>query len=345
MVWRARRQFGFVLATTAVVGFGVTCGGNHAASAIGSRVTGAYPSVQELRRPFSGRSVWNTPVPDSARPTKSSRRLVAGLASQVRRFGATICTTAYSTPVYRVGRTQPIVRVRLDRTVYPGTSPYALEKAFRRVPIPPDARPAAGTDGHMVVWQQSTDTMWEFWRARLVRGHWYASWGGRIRHLSTNPGYYDGRFHDWGATATSLPLLGGLMMEPELQHDHINHALAMAVPVVTARRVVWPAQRSDGGSHARSSIPEGTRFRIRPDVDLESLHLNPPALAIAEAAQRYGMIVRDGGASVAFYAEAPKAGQANPYAERHGPFQGLAPWQIVSQFPWDDLQVVRSPTS
>jgi len=298
-----------------------------------------------VRRPFAAASFWNTRLPATVPPSNDSVRLVKALNTQVERFGATICTTAYSTPVYRVGTRVRSIRVRLDRTIYPGTSPYALARAFARVPIPHGARPAEGTDGHLVIWQRSTDTMWEFWRARLVGGHWHAEWGGRMRHVSSNPGYFTGRFTDWGATATGLPLIGGLIMERELQVGRIRHALAMSVPAVQAGSPVWPAQRSDGRSHALYAIPEGTRFRIRPDVDLASLHLSAPALAIARAAQSYGMIVRDGGGSVGFYAEAPKNGQRNPYDRASGPFAGLKPWEILSKFPWKDLEAVPPPVS
>src|SRR5690349_9911788 len=103
-----------------------------------------------VERPFASTSVWNQSLSRDLRPTRASQRLVTGLETQVTRFGATIATTTYSTPVYRVSAGQRRVRVRLDRPVYPGTSPYALARAFRAVPIPPSARPAAGSDGHMV---------------------------------------------------------------------------------------------------------------------------------------------------------------------------------------------------
>ena len=46
-----------------------------------------------------------------------------------------------------------------------------LQKAYNRVPISPNARPAAGSDGHMTVWQPSTDKLWEFWQARKRERH------------------------------------------------------------------------------------------------------------------------------------------------------------------------------
>ena len=36
------------------------------------------------------------------------------------------------------------------------------------VPVPPRARPSGGDDLHVVIWQPSSDTMWEFWDLRIT---------------------------------------------------------------------------------------------------------------------------------------------------------------------------------
>ena len=327
----AKRWNRLAIVTAATATVAIACSGGTATGV--SRPT-------PVRRPFASTSVWNQPLKPDLRPTRASQRLVTGLETQVGRFGATIATTAYSTPVYRVSANQQRVRVRLDRPVYPGTSPYALDRAFRAVPIPPGAHPAAGSDGHMVIWQVHGHNVGDL--ARPNRGGALVCELGRSHpSCECEPGLLHREVQRLGATATSLPLLGGLMTPPELQSGHIHHALAIAVPVVAATPVVWPAQRTDGRSRAWFAIPEGTRFRLRPNVDLEAMHLSPPTLAIAEAAQRYGMIVRDGGGTVAFYAEAPKNGKTNPYVLPTGPFRGLPPWQILARFPWQDLEVVK----
>lgn len=214
-----------------------------------------------------------------------------------------------------------------------------LQQAFDSVPLPANAQPAAGTDMHLVVWQPSTDTMWEFWKLqRSSSGGWTAGWGGMMNNVSTNPGYYTGADALWGATATSLPLLGGLITIDDLQRGQIDHALAMAVPNTAYEQYVWPAQRTDGYNQAADAIPEGTRFRIPADVDLASLNLPPVTLELAEAAQTYGIIVRDTAANVAFYAEDPTPTGSNPYAGFWG--ASKYPSTIMKAFPWSLLQVV-----
>src|SRR3954451_19088501 len=114
---------------------------------------------------FSPTSVWNSPVPPSSPLDTSSGALVAKLNTWVddevqRGVGPFINTTAYSTPIYNVGAGQPTTRVILDY------GNIDLNAAIADVPLPSTAVPSKGTDGHLVVYQQATDTMWEFWRLR-----------------------------------------------------------------------------------------------------------------------------------------------------------------------------------
>jgi hypothetical protein len=280
-------------------------------------------------RPFAPTSAWNRPLPADQPLHPRSRQLVAELRRQVRASGAWINTDTYSVPVYRVPRDQPRVHVRLD-TTYP-----QLARQFRRVPVPRVARPARGSDRHMVVWQPSTDTMWEFWLMRRAPDGWHARWGGRMTRVSRDEGAFPAPL---GATATGLPLLGGLMRPAELRRGRIEHALAFALPTARAGTIVPPATRTDGQSPSRGAIPLGTRFRIDPGVDLEKLGLPGPTLAMARAVQRYGMIARDKSGTVSFYAEAPRSGRPNPYRPV---FQGRYPDQLLKDFPWEELEVVR----
>ena len=77
-------------------------------------------------------------------------------------------------------------------------------------------------------------------------GQWHAEWGGRILHVSTDPGYYrdvaspQGGFTEqasWGATASSLPVVGGLITLSDLASGHIDHAIAIMVPEAAQGRL------------------------------------------------------------------------------------------------------------
>ena len=305
----------------------------------------ASPSLPRPARsatPFAPDSIWNAPLPADAPVASNSTALVADLERQVRRYGAWINTDSYSTPIYTVPASQPCVPVTLDVVpTYPSAA--ELARAFGAgVPIPSDARPAPGSDRDLVVWQPATDTMWELWNARRVNGVWHARWGGRLNDVSKNPGYFTDP-PDWGTAATSLALLGGTARISELRAGHIDHALAISIPEARRGVVIWPAQRTDGSLASPHAIPEGTRLRLDPNLDLNALKLPPLTRMIAEAAQRYGLLVRDQSGAVAFYGEQVTQSGPNPYTGPSGIFGNLSPQQLTAAFPWSHLEVVSAP--
>ena len=98
-------------------------------------------------------------------------------------------------------------------------------------------------------------------------GQWHASWGGRIQHVSLDPGYYrdipdgSGGYSEqagWGATASSLPVVGGLITLADLAAGQINHAVSIMVPQTAKSVFTFPAQRTDGVSTAGQRDPRGS---------------------------------------------------------------------------------------
>ena len=299
---------------------------------------------------FAPTSVFNAPLSPDAAIDPSSPQLVARLLEEVAyeqqaHEGPWIETTSYSTPVYRVPANQPVVHVQLDNN-----RPWArtLRAALRAVPIPPDARPAVGSDAHMTIWQPSTDRLWELWKASKGPDGWHALWGGALNGVSKSPGYYTsnswrGARSFWGATATSLPVVGGVMTIAELERGSINHALAIDLPSARAGVYAWPARRTDGEDTSATAIPEGARLRIDPRLNIASLHLPPLAEEMALAAQRYGMIVRDQTHhAIGFYAEDPTTTGSNPYPALMG---YETPAEVLAEFPWKYIQVLSMSLS
>jgi hypothetical protein len=281
---------------------------------------------------FAPNSFWNAPLAADAPVDPASSRLVDSLSSEVaaeiqNRSGPWINTDQYSTPVYTVGSDVPKVHVTIDVWA------PQLQAEFDQVPIPAGAKVAGGGDRHLTIYQPSTDTMWEMWLTSNEADGWHARWGGRMTSVSTNPGYFASPY---GATATSLPLLGGLMTIEELKKGEINHALALAIPNTRVGAVTWPAQREDGKVDGPRTIPEGTHFRIDPSIDLTKLGLSRTGLVIARAAQKYGIVVRDTSGCVTFYAEDPVASwNIYPWL-----FEWQYPSDVLGGFPWKSLQVV-----
>jgi hypothetical protein len=297
----------------------------------------AIPGVGAPSQLFAPGSVWNARFDGRLALNPQSDALVAELKRSVTVRNPWINTTSYSVPLYRVGPNQPTVRVQLN------TSWRMLQTQWDAVPLPDNALPANGTDGHLVVYQASSDTLWEFYKLARSGTQWSARWGGRIVGVSRSPGYYYGAERTHGATATSLSLAGGLITIDELRAGRIDHALAMAIPYGRRGVVTWPAQRGDGYVASDTAIPEGTRFRLDPSFDVTTVKGPPLMRMMAEAAQRYGMLVRDQSAGVTFYGEDPRQFGMNPFAGPTGFFQGqFANNMLRRYFPWAHLQVVAA---
>ncbi|MHB8241798.1 MAG: hypothetical protein ACYDHN_07380 [Solirubrobacteraceae bacterium] len=296
---------------------------------------------------FSSTSIWDAALPASAPLDPSSAAVVAGLGRQIVKEGELkrgpyINTSSWSVPIYTVPGNQPLVKVTLEKSLRALT----LQAAWTAVPLPANAKPAAGSDEHLVVWQPSTDRLWEFWHLQQVNGVWQAGWGGAIQSASSNSGAYGptswtGALAEWGASACSLSIAGGLITLEDLQSGHINHALAMAIPNPRAVVYASPAQRTDGWSLEPSSLPEGAHLRLDPSLDLASLHLPKMTLMMAEAAQRYGIVVRDTARDVTFYGQDPTPTGTEPYTGAHGYYEGKTPQQLLASFPWSHLQLLK----
>jgi enoyl-[acyl-carrier-protein] reductase (NADH) len=308
----------------------------------------------EARAPFrffSSTGLWNEAVPANAPVDPNSAAIVGSFdseiaaADEVKKGQPNINTTAWSVPIYTVPATQATVKVT-QLVSYGEKLNVALQSAWDTVPLPPEAKPAAGTDRDLVVWQPSTDHLWEFWGLEKTQEGWKAKWGGAMESASTDPGVYGpeawpGAQTGWGVSATSLSVAGGLITLEDLELGQINHALALAIPNTRAGEYASPAQRTDGYSNAPDSMPEGAHLRLSPNLNLASLHLPRLTLMMAEAAQRYGIYVRDSSVNVAFVAQDPTPTGTNPYTGPHGYFEGKSPQQLLEAFPWHYLEILK----
>jgi hypothetical protein len=262
-----------------------------------------------------------------------------------------------STPIYTVPAGQPAVYVHLNPDTH-GIVDADLQAALGAVPIPAGAQPSAGTDEMMVIYQPSTDTIWEFWHAQLEPDGWHADWGGRIINESQSPGYYENVFAQdgtvleqswWGASATSLALPDSVITIQDLKNGYIGHALALLIPHFKGARahiIAWPAERTDGASASPDSIPEGAQFRLDPSLNINSLNLPTLTRMIAVAAQRYGFIVRGSSNNFTVQGQAPRTGAQTVAWQQVMAASGYKYWsQVLKSFPWGSLQLLHMSLS
>jgi hypothetical protein len=307
----------------------------------------APPAVLSLPNggtPFGAGSVWRTSVAGGPLAANSAI-MVADLASQVAvRYGgiAAFNVARYNTSFYTAAAGTPAADVVWDNCQHKTYVPAGLVGPggqFAAVPIPADAVPAAGSDAELTVYSPSTDQLWEFWIAVHRADGWHACWGGRIDHVSTNPGFFTGGF---GASASGLAVAGGMVSLADMRRGSIDHALTLAIVDAAPWNVVsWPAQRSDGSPGSTSLIAEGTRFRLDPSVNVDALALTPVAKMVAKAAQQYGFIVTDKAGAVSVIAESGAGVQARTGVNPWTAIMGSTPdYLMMRNFPWDKLQAL-----
>jgi len=298
-------------------------------------------SQSPVRPVFAADSFWYKPVPRDVPLNPNSANYVSEFLRQLHAYYGVmgVNTTSYSSPVYAAGSDAPVQPVTQWDCHHNGYVDSGLTQQWSAVPIPPYAQPADGTDAEMTIYQPSTDRMWEFWQARQANGRWQACWGGGMQGVSHNPGIWQPRY---GVAATGLPFAPGQITVDDLHSGAIRHVIGIAL--VDAERAgvfSWPANRSDGynPNNAPNRIPEGTRFRLDPSINVDALPIHPVAKMVAKAAQTYGFVVWDKAGSISLRFQNPKdftlTGKDNPYPQI---WNGTPTYRLLVGIPWDKLQ-------
>jgi fibronectin type 3 domain-containing protein len=327
--------------------------------------------------PFAANSFWNTPLPSSTPTNPNNGAYDNDIAYDLCNYFATNgCNSGglnfdkFSIPLYVVPANQPHVAVNAvcaNPKVGTGfTPPPSLEQDVLagEVPVPADAHAATGTDEDIVIYQPSTNTEWELWQfEKGSSGAWQACDAGVIPNVSQSDGIFP---KPYGLSASGLSKLASTPRIDELQAGQIDHPIGLTLPIRLDKDVLpantpgatagfsWPANRTDGTSTNPLEIAEGQRFRLPANLNLAQYDLTPVAMTIAEAAQKYGLIVVDGAGSVAIQLgdSAPyvAAGLPDPYTSgtgvggvnngNQGLFGGVPAYAIMKNFPWSQLQAL-----
>lgn len=290
---------------------------------------------------FAPGSFWYQVIPTTVALHGNSAGFVADFQRQIRAYygNVTINTTAYASPVFLPAAGISGGKVAQWDCQNKGYLDAGLAQQWASVPVPSNATPSDGSDGEMTIYQPSSNTLWEFWQTRKVNGQWQACWGGRMGNVSASNGIWP---QYYGTTATGLPFIGGQITAEELKRGEIRHAIGIALVDLEKSGVFsWPANRSDGYNpgNAANRIPEGSRFRLDPNLNVDAINLHPVARTIARAAQKYGFVVWDKAGAISLRVQNPKSytalGQPDPYAAL---FNGTPNYAILNGFPWDKLQ-------
>ncbi len=315
--------------------------------------TVAAPS--NVRRRFRPDSFYNKKLQANEPIHPNSAGMVSELVRQTKvgpgiPYLPGINTGDFSSPIYVVKDPAapkiPVTIVQGGAEATWSTFNKVVKKGIR---IPVNALPATGSDGEIGIWDQVDDVYYDFWQLKKVNGNWQASWGGYIADVSNSDGIIPVIKNVWGgpeaqgATATSLPLMGGSIYVADLKAGVIPHGLGIAIPE-GPNKFVYPAQRTDGGVkffEGPNSIPAGTRFRFPADITINP-NWAPIVKMMVAAVRDYGVVVQDRAGAVVFYMEDTRqygTVDLSPY------FGGKWAYELMSQqFPWDKLQVLNPPS-
>lgn len=274
-----------------------------------------------------------------------SASMVESLAKQVdSAYGGTAAFNIrqYSANAVTVGAGQKRSDVQFDNCQNKSATPRGLVGSggqFTDVPIPDDAVPATGNDRSLSVYDRDSGTLWEFWKAKKAADGWHACWGGRIENTATSQAVFGGGF---GSTATGIAQIATSVQISDVRSGQIDHAIGIAIlRAASWKDISWPAQRSDGAPGSSSPIPEGTRFRLDPSVDVDGLGMSKVGTMIAHAAQVHGFVVTDQAYAVAVIGEGGGNEQAatgkDPWTSL---LAGTPGYGVMKGFPWDRLQAL-----
>ncbi len=279
------------------------------------------PASRAPLSPFSPDSLWKTPI--GGNPTidahsldKISFWLRYSLRSPnvaIHTFGSAVVQASPSDPVYAIRCI--VYECNLNR--------------WGPVPIRKDAKPDAGTDGNLAVWDPVTHREWDFWVSRCPMDCGRTSSGGAF----STDGYGAGGAR--GSNAAHFPELGGLLRPEEIARGRIDHALTFS-QVGAGRGHVWPATHDDGDLSHPLALKQGTHLQLDPAINVAALPLHPWEKVVGVALQEYGMYQRDKGGSFAIKAENPVNRPSDPWISlgmKDNP-------RFSPAFPWARLRVL-----
>ncbi len=226
-----------------------------------------------------------------------------------------------------------------------------------------------GADGHLILYDRSTSTSYDFWQATTLRDREGKSQGGGFpENIILEAGMLDYfNINSSGvnvkgsasARATGTPLLAGLLLPEDIERGVISHALAFAVPGLRdeestppggEKTYYYPASETERSYRIKDehALAAGQRLRLRQIIYdwndgniIDEETLAPITRMFLAALRTYGAYVVDGASGFVFYAEDIHTAVLNVSNARVNELIGASPntplqrdktkWQIVME--------------
>jgi hypothetical protein len=249
---------------------------------------------------FSSTSPWNVPIPSNPTVDPHSTDMIAKLKSTAGTLTGNY--TKWTMPIHVIdSKKAPKVKIKTTKQLSTEIDPNQ-DMTVENIPMPQKVWADPSSDGHMVLVDPAVRTAWEFSRFQKNSNGTYQASGVVIWNLD-GPGWRQAFMGDlwwtYGAIASGLPIIGGLIRPEEINAGVIKHALLCGIPTILQTSISGtkyelcsaPAARTDGTGTDYKSIPMGALLQLDPTLNLDALGLSPATKIIAKAMQQYGMYV------------------------------------------------------
>jgi hypothetical protein len=292
--------------------------GVHVTIGWGTFRTGKWPSA--CWRPYTDTSFFNTPLPRHPRLLRNSSAMVDKILSMGDIKPLKMNPTKGDDYYHPYFFSEP---KDLLYTIHCNKHGSDCPIEGRRVRIPASARPAWGSDAHMVVIDQLSGWEYDFWNVQSVPlprsgGTITIGWGGRTR-IRRGPGGGTGATES-PAVMSSTGAIGGVIRFQELAAGRIDHALFVVVGC-SSGRMVYPGRDFGGRCDDTANAPaSGQWLQLKMTKgEIAASHLPAWQKTILFAFAKYGAFVGDTGGNEAFALQLESqetytsVGATNPY--------------------------------
>jgi len=266
-------------------------------------------------RPYTDTSIWNVSIDWSmARIHPQSDAMMAVFFQGEKWIGSN--ADSYAPNVYFVSNSAKLVpvtfRYRFQNVIDDIRIEYGIPGDITLIPLPPEAQPAPGTDGQLVVVNLESGEEWGLSKGSIdSQGRWSADGGYRYSI------YYSGiPPKGFGHRGAGIGHFAGVVRPCEVERGYVDHAVTLAYDYPCAPgtcqmngwpEVIFPFTKTDGLGLEPYDIPEGARIAIRPEITKDEI-----ARACSEirgcivwvlAMQKYGGFLVDDSGHPKTYAE------------------------------------------
>lgn len=292
--------------------------------ALGSAASGATQPATTASRPVSGArpfqptGYWNSRLGHAPRDSHSAAWIRDAQAHSGNHLKLVLGD--WGMPVYRAKASDPLVRLHNGgHTV--------------SVHIPRRARPMTGNDAALTVIDRSTNQVVGLFGAHVSGGKWSITGLSRYNYQTNGVarGLPTGSRANFGHRG--IPASVPVITRKEIKRGAIRHRLEVywwqtASKTPQGKSAYFPMTGGESGKNG--VVPEGAVIRIKPSVNLDSLHLSPAAKVIARALQRYGAVVGD------------NAGSGNSIkVQANANWAGVLNKDSLKRIPWSDYTFVK----